>query len=391
VAKPEPPPLWQNRLQASPMSDSTFLTRVVLKSYKSIPHGDVRLGPLSFIVGPNGAGKSNFLDAIRFTADALRTSLEHAVRSRGGFSEIVHQSTRHPSSFGMRLEFTLGPDRQGYYAYCIGLAEDGGFRVRREECWVCGSPGSSTGTSFKIKDGHLVAADVRLAPAAFSDRMYLVNASGLAEFRPVYDAFSRMGFYNLSPALMRGSNAKDTGDLLAREGSNLASVLAKLSLRSPELKSRIEEYLARIVPGVTEIDANPAGTTGESLTIHKRLKGSIYPWRFSAVNMSDGTLRALAILVALFQATDEDGAKIPLIGIEEPELGLHPAAMGILREAIREASRTTQVLVTSHSPELLEDSTATETILAVLADDGLTRIGAIETASADLFGQSSAA
>jgi len=64
--------------------DSTLLTKVILKNYKSIAGCDVALGPLTFLVGPNAAGKSNFLDALRFVADSLRASLEHALRERGG-------------------------------------------------------------------------------------------------------------------------------------------------------------------------------------------------------------------------------------------------------------------------------------------------------------------
>lgn len=61
---------------------SVFLTRVVLQNYKSIAACDVQLGPLTFLIGPNGAGKSNFLDALRFVTDSLRTSLEHALRCK---------------------------------------------------------------------------------------------------------------------------------------------------------------------------------------------------------------------------------------------------------------------------------------------------------------------
>ncbi|HWN40800.1 MAG TPA: AAA family ATPase [Thermoanaerobaculia bacterium] len=62
------------------MSDSTFLTTVILENYKSIGRCDVALGPLSFLVGANGSGKSNFLDALTFVADSLRSSLDHAIR-----------------------------------------------------------------------------------------------------------------------------------------------------------------------------------------------------------------------------------------------------------------------------------------------------------------------
>ncbi len=74
------------------MTNSTFLTKVVLRNYKSIAACDVQLCPLVFLVGPNGAGKSNFLDALRFVADALRTSLDHALRDRGGIKEVRRRS-----------------------------------------------------------------------------------------------------------------------------------------------------------------------------------------------------------------------------------------------------------------------------------------------------------
>ena len=62
---------------------SPFLTRVVLKNYKSIAASGVDLRALTFLVGPNGSGKSNFLDALRFTSDSLRSSLDNALRERG--------------------------------------------------------------------------------------------------------------------------------------------------------------------------------------------------------------------------------------------------------------------------------------------------------------------
>src|SRR5208283_1430954 len=73
----ERPPQGPGRRRRK-MTNSPFLTRAVLKNYKSIEACDVDLDSLTFLVGPNGAGKSNFLDALRFVADALRTSLDHA-------------------------------------------------------------------------------------------------------------------------------------------------------------------------------------------------------------------------------------------------------------------------------------------------------------------------
>jgi predicted ATPase len=97
--------------------------------------------------------------------------------------------------------------------------------------------------------------------------------------------------------------------------------------------------------------------------------------------MSDGTLRALGILVALFQSGNGRAHRVPLVGIEEPEIALHPAAAGVLRDSLRDASRNTQVIVTSHSPDLLDDSEISdEWIMPVIAEHGVTRIASLDEA-----------
>src|SRR5512136_1137746 len=99
------------------MTDRIFLTRVVLNNYKSIRECSVCLGALTFLVGPNGAGKSNFLDALRLVAESLNTSLEHALRDRGGINEVRRRSSGHPTHFGIRLEWQLPDETQGVYAF----------------------------------------------------------------------------------------------------------------------------------------------------------------------------------------------------------------------------------------------------------------------------------
>jgi predicted ATPase len=98
--------------------------------------------------------------------------------------------------------------------------------------------------------------------------------------------------------------------------------------------------------------------------------------------MSDGTLRALGILVALFQSRGSTSLGVPLVGIEEPEVALHPAAVGALLDAMREASQSKQVIVTTHSPDLLDfaDMDA-ERILAVCSEKCTTQIAPVDEAS----------
>lgn len=362
------------------MTDSTFLTRVVLRNYKSIAACDVRLHPLVFLVGPNGAGKSNFLDALRFVTDALRTSLDHALRDRGGIKEVRRRSGGHPTHFALRLEFTLSSDATGHYAFRIGARPQGGYEVQNEECVIRTPQFFENETYFKVDAGE-VTTSAKVAPAAATDRLYLVNASGLAEFRPVYDAFSRMGFYSLNPDRVRDLQPPDAGELLVRDGSNIASVLAQLSTHYPATKQRIEEYLAKVVPGVRSVDVKVVGPK-ETIEFRQVVAGSKEPWRFLAANMSDGTLRVLGILVALFQSGGNGTSlRVPLVGIEEPEVALHPGAAGVLLDSLRDASRSTQIIVTSHSPDLLDDERLDiESILAVVAEEGATRIGPLDEA-----------
>lgn len=75
-----------------------FVTRLRAQNYKSVKACDLALGPLNILVGPNGSGKSNIVDALRFTADGLATTLDNAIRSRGGVNEVRRRSGGHPNT-----------------------------------------------------------------------------------------------------------------------------------------------------------------------------------------------------------------------------------------------------------------------------------------------------
>lgn len=349
------------------------LTRVVLRNYRSIAGCDVAVGPLTFLVGPNGAGKSNFLDALRLVTDSLRTSLDHALRDRGGVAEVRRRSSGHPTNFGIRIDFVLSNGVPGHFAFEIGARAGGAYVVQTEQC-VVGRD------RYRVAQGVLEVQPAPVSPPAVDDRLYLVNAAGLPAFRAAFDLLSTMGFYNLNPDRIRALQPPDKGELLSRDGSNLASVLGRLrKVDGGNTKRRVEEYLSKIVPGIESVEQVTVGHM-ETLEFRQHVAGAEHPWRFNAINMSDGTLRALGILVALFQARID--RRIPVVGIEEPEVALHPAAAGLLRDALREGSRQVQVVVTSHSPDLLDDDGVEESqLFAVVNREGTTHIAHLDEAS----------
>jgi predicted ATPase len=356
------------------------ITRVSLRNYRGLGQCDVALGPLTVLVGPNGSGKSNFVDSLRFMSQALDESLDNALRERGGIDEVRRRSTGHPRHLSVKVWFR-GRDFAGAYEFEIGAVRGKDYRVTREECTVKHASFGVPDAHYRVRAGVLEASSVSaVLPAPADDRLYLVLASALPEFRPVFEGLSAIDVYNLNPGLMRQPQRPDAGDLLRRDGSNIASVLEHLRRTAPDAKPLIEEYLSRIVPGVVSADRRDLGAY-ETIEFRQDVAGAAAPWSFPATSMSDGTLRALGILVALF-APGANGYSP--IGIEEPETALHPAAAGTLLEAIESASRRRQVIVTSHSPEMLDSPTLKpESLLAVRADAGVTRVAPLDEAAAD--------
>ncbi|MGL4511745.1 MAG: AAA family ATPase [Lacipirellulaceae bacterium] len=368
------------------MSAPVFLSRVQLRNYKSIGRCDVRLGRMTMLVGRNGSGKSNFIDALRFVLEGLQTSLDHAIRSRGGIDVVRRKSQGHPHNFAIRLSYDL-EDGVADYGFEIAARKGRGYVVKRESLTVLDAR-AEVRARYRVEDGEVdtVATTANDMPPAASDRLYLVTASGRKEFRAPYDALCSMGFYNLNPAAMRDVHSPDAGQLLRRDGSNIASVVSRIEHERPELKRRVNEYLGSIAPGVVGFDRVGVGPK-ETLEFRQEVRGSKDPWRFHAASMSDGTLRALGVLVAALQLTSEDQT-IKLVGIEEPESALHPSAASALVECLRAASDHTQVVLTTHSPDLLDGCDPnSDTLLVIEADQGESFVAALDDASLEAIRQ----
>ncbi len=154
-----------------------------------------------------------------------------------------------------------------------------------------------------------------------------------------------------------------------------------MNMQPSSAVQRIEEYLAVIVPGIRGVYVLNYGPK-ESLAFIQQFSDELPPLTFHAASMSDGTLRAFGILVALFQTGNGNNLPVSLVGIEEPETALHPAAVAVLLDALEEASLTRQVLVTSHSADLLDNKRIDpDALLAVASNQGVTEVGPIDNAS----------
>ena len=359
------------------------ITRVKLKNYKSIVSCDVELRPLTILVGPNGSGKSNFVDALRFVSEALTVGLEQAIRNRGNALHVLSEARpTGSSSFAIELEFVLSSGHEGRYAFEIESMADGGFEVTREVLTHAGVPDPIGPELYSIgRGGAMMWASREIAdkfPAAADDRLYLIAYAGMQEARPAYDLLTSMAFYDPVPSEMVLPREREEGLRLVSDGGNVASVLRRIEATKPETYWRVNQYLSRVLPGLVSVAGRDLGGY-DSLEFRQRLAGRGDPCPFTPRQMSDGTLRALAVLVALFQGRMGGKSTMSLVGIEEPEAGLHPAVGGALLNALIDASETTQVLVTTHGSALLDsDDVDVDGLLAAVAADGITEIGPVD-------------
>lgn len=359
-----------------------LIRQVVLKNFRSISSCKVDLEDISLLVGPNGAGKSNFIDAIRLVSDALNSTLEYALRQRGGINEVRRRSGGHPTHFAISLRVNIAGNRNGLYAVRVGAKPEGAFSVQREEAHV--STGGLDQAFYVVQEGALVDASKELLaapPKVSPDRLYLTAVSGVPPFRELFDALSSMRFYSINPEAIKEYQVHDAGDRLERSGWNLAAVIKRLQEDRPDAFRRIQTYLRQIVPGIEKVTHKAYGPR-ETLEFRQAVQGQKHGWLFDAANMSDGTLRSLGVLTALFHPAAIDGLVAPFVAIEEPEITIHPGAASVIMDALVEASTNEQIVATTHSPDLLDHTAIqSEWILAVTKDNGETVISTIDAAA----------
>lgn len=366
-----------------------FINRVRIDNYKSIAHCDVALGRFTVLLGLNAAGKSNFLDALRFVRDALVQGPAEAVAARGGWEEVLRRVPAPATSCMIGVEFQLptiadgaGP-WVGRYEITLapptmsGAGRDAGpgVRIRREFCEMHrpGAKGRAEAETerFLVRDR-----------TGTGRRQRLLELSRMGEEEPfagLHETLMEMFFYSPDLSVLREARPNTpVFGTLGEDGGELGPALAALGEQE---RDRVSQYLGVIVPGVVEVAPTDPSADYIAARISFAPDGETEPHVFRAESMSEGTIRAIGLLTALFQPNARDGW-IPLIAIEEPELALHPLAAGALYDALTEASEYVQVLATTQSAELFDRKEADlSAIRVVAAEHGVTVIGEVDPVS----------
>lgn len=314
-------------------------TRLRLENWKNFRSVDVPLQLRTFLVGPNAAGKSNLLDAFRFLRDIAQPKgggLQAAVDDlRPGFGQLRSLHARQKSHLVVDVDVE---NKDGMWRYRLELDGDKrGPKVVAERVWH----GDRSVLDRPDDDDRQDAERLR--------QTHLEQVNANREFRPLVEFFAGVSYLHLVPQLLREPKRFE---VVSRDplGSDFLRRVVDTPARTRDARlKRIAKSLKVAVPNIlqikTELDSSGV----------PHLQGLFEHWRPKAGwqderQMSDGTLRLLALLWVLTESGDT-------LLLEEPELSLNA---GVVREIPRlihstQKKHSRQVILSTHSSDLLSD------------------------------------
>lgn len=333
-----------------------------LAGFRAFENARLALDDLTVLVGRNGSGKSTIIDALELLRDALSDSLENALERRGGLTSLLHKSAGPKGELSIAVKLRLSPEHlsevaegsglehqlqplgprshaEVRYGFRLGLRRGGrGFAVKGESVRI--------GVDSLFDKFHRDAKKEEKGAPWARDALALPQlAQGTLLYRAVFDALrDGVRSYDFSPSAIRAEPPIGRASVLLRDGSNVGDVLRHVENDKDDL-AWLVKHLGAITPGLVGVKSGVAA--GRRLVRFFQRVGTSEV-RFDIGDMSNGTLRCLAILLALRQRPAP-----AIVCIDEIEDSVHPAALGVLLDAVGATTDYCQVLLTSHSPEAL--------------------------------------
>jgi predicted ATPase len=334
---------------------ANLLDYITIKGFKSIKSIErLKLRPINLLIGANGSGKSNFLAVFDFLRAYRDEQLNEYVMRADGAERLLYFGSKTTRAITVGLAYSDGPSDA---ELTFTPTDKDGLRVTRHSATFSPSPefperpwGSRSEedavndkASQKVLKPDVLAS---IVGKLFQWRMYHLNDTS-------------------SSSPMTKTAQVDDNRFLRADGSNLASYLYLLQETNRAAYGLIRDIVQCVAPFFDDFQLAPLRLNPNTIRLEWRHRNS--DQYFDASSFSDGTLRFIALSTLLLQPAE---LRPSLILIDEPELGLHPAAITILASLIKQASTDTQVIVSTQSSLLIDHFEPDDVLVAERVNGG---------------------
>ncbi len=309
--------------------NNTHIHQIKLKGFKSIKSLDLKMSPINILIGANGAGKTNFISLFTFLRSLSEGKLQTYTEKQGYANTFFHFGSKTTSK--IIIDIDIGDN--GYHVEFVHSENNDSLVFDTEYCKYSGSP-----RTWPIK-GKIGESGLLPGSESKSDYVRKYTREYMQKCR-VYH------FHDTSPtAGFKQAQKLSSSVILNSDASNLAPVLLFFKDHHQSCYQEIVSTIQTVAPFFHDFYFEPRGEKGdESLLLRWIHRDHDAP--FSANQLSDGTARFISLATLFLQP---EAYRPSAIILDEPELGLHPAALNVLSEMIKTASKQNQVICSTQS------------------------------------------
>lgn len=312
-----------------------MISRLKIEGFKSIKSQDIELNSINILIGGNGVGKSNFISAFSLIKNIYEGSLQRYILKKGGADTFLHFGRKKTNEIRLQLEFDTG-DNKNRFLVNLEPSQESLFISSLSTAFL--SYGNWHPKKFEENVNESNFRNIQRGQAWYvTERLWEIE---VYHFHDTGDDSPLKGFCSLH------DNEK-----LRKFGSNLPAFLYLLQEKHSKHFQRIEETIKSIAPFFKEFVLSPNRLSSGDENIQLQwIENDNEDAIFNAYQLSDGTLRFIALVTLLLQPHPPK-----TIIIDEPELGLHPVAINKLASLIKKASKKSQIIISSQSVNLVDN------------------------------------
>lgn len=313
------------------------LRELEIRGYRSIPFQHplkLTFGDINILLGANGAGKSNIISFFKMLGYMMSGALQRHIAEEGTNQQFLYYGSKKTPTMCASLSFK---DNKACDTYSFSLTS--------------AVPNRLILSSEEIElEQNLQQPPLKLQLKSDFNESALIDSTKKTE-QFIRNLLGGCKVYQFSDSSkespLRQASTVESAHYLQSEGNNLASFLLFLKINYPESFKRITRYVRMVVPQFNEFYLEP----DRGYVSLRWTDTSANDYVFTTNQFSDGSIRFIALATLLLQPSKT----MPfVIIIDEPELGLHPFAIGQLNEMIRDASLHAQIILATQSPEILD-------------------------------------